>query len=40
MLFASDHEIDNIVKIDQIHSADNEKSCRYRFLSTDRFSRY
>ena len=35
-----DHEIDNILKIDKIYSADNEKSCCYRFLSTDRYSRY
>ena len=35
-----DHEIENIVKIDKIDSADNDKSCRYQFLSIDWYNRY
>ena len=30
-----DHEIDNMVKIDKIDSADKEKSCCYQFLLID-----
>ena len=34
-----DREIDNIVKVDKIDSADDEKSCYCRFLSIDRYNR-
>ena len=33
-----DHEINNIIKIHIIDSADNEKSCCYQFLLTDRYN--
>ena len=35
-----DHEIENIVKIDKIDSADNDKSCRYQYLSIDWYNQY
>ena len=30
-----DHDIENIIKIDKIDSADNKKSCCYQFLLID-----
>ena len=33
-----DHEINNIIKIHIIDSADDEKSCCYQFLLTDRYN--